>query len=345
MREILLDSPLENGSFLPDFVESEKKNLISTIESDRNDKRVYAIQRLLRTMCARDSFGIPRLGEIEDVAAITPEGLTEHYREILRTSPMELLYVGSAAKEQVISTIRPLLDALERAPVTLPPQTVFTPGQVQDITETLDVAQGKLCMGFSTPVTNRCKELPAMQMFNVIFGGGMTSKLFQNVREKMSLCYSIDASYYGAKGILLVNAGIDFDKETVTRQEILKQLDACRKGEITEGEMTAARQALLSSLRSVPDSPGSIENFTSTPGIPRSSPVFKPRSLERTSRVKPGDFTFNLRWPPARPLRPVIPNNAYTPRIAAAAGTELAGVFFKGTITCHAYSTSHHFSP
>ena len=267
LREILLDSPLENGSFLPDFVESEKKNLISTIESDRNDKRVYAIQRLLRTMCARDSFGIPRLGEIEDVAAITPEGLTEHYREILRTSPMELLYVGSASQEQVISTIRPLLDALERAPMILPPQTAFAPGQGSDITETLDVAQGKLCMGFTTPVTNRCKELPAMQMFNVIFGGGMTSKLFQNVREKMSLCYSIDASYYGAKGILLVNAGIDFDKEAVTRQEILTQLEACRKGEITEGEMTAARQALLSSLRSVPDSPGSIENFVSTAAL------------------------------------------------------------------------------
>ncbi len=267
LREILLDSPLEKDHFLSDVVESEKKNLISTIESDRNDKRVYAIQRLLRTMCAGDSFGIPRLGEIEDVAATTPEGLTEHYREILRTSPVELLYVGSASQEQVISTIRPLLDALERAPVTLPPQTVFTPGQAQDITETLDVAQGKLCMGFSTPVTNRCKELPAMQMFNVIFGGGMTSKLFQNVREKMSLCYSIDASYYGAKGILLVNAGIDFDKEAVTRQEILKQLDACRRGEISEAEMTAARQALLSSLRSVPDSPGSIENFTSTAAL------------------------------------------------------------------------------
>ena len=73
-------------------------------------------------------------------------------------------------------------------------------------------------------------------------------------------------------------------------------------------------------------------NFTSTPGIPRPSPVFKPRSLGRTSWVKPRDFTSNLQWPPARPLRPVIPNNAYTPRIAAAAGTELAGVFFKGTV-------------
>ena len=267
LRELLPDSPLENGAFLPDFVESEKKNLISTIESDRNDKRVYAIQRLLRTMCAADSFGIPRLGEIGDVAAITPESLTAHYRQILRTSPMELLYVGSAAQEQVIEALGPLLDALNREPVALPPQTAFVPGQGGDLTETMDVAQGKLCMGFTTPITNRCKALPAMQMFNVIFGGGMTSKLFQNVREKMSLCYSIDASYYGAKGILLVNAGIDFDKEAVTRQEILRQLDACRRGEIAEGEMTAAREALLSSLRSVPDSPGSIENFTSTAAL------------------------------------------------------------------------------
>ena len=267
LRELLLDSPLENGAFLSDFVESEKKNLISTIESDRNDKRVYATQRLLRTMCAGDSFGIPRLGEIEDVAAITPEGLTAHYREILRTSPMELLYVGSAPEEQVVSAIRPLLDSLAREPMPLSPQTAFVPGPGSDLTETLDVAQGKLCMGFTTPVTNRCAELPAMQMLNVIFGGGMTSKLFQNVREKMSLCYSIDASYYGAKGILLVNAGIDFDKETVTRQEILTQLEACRRGEISEAEMTAARQALLSSLRSVPDSPGSIENFVSTAAL------------------------------------------------------------------------------
>ena len=261
LRELLLDSPLKNGTFLPDFVESEKKNLISTIESDRNDKRVYATQRLLRTMCAGDSFGIPRLGEIEDVAVITPEGLTEHYRDALRTSPMELLYVGSAPEEQVVSAIRPLLDALEREPMTLPPQTAFTPGQGGDITETLDVAQGKLCMGFTTPITNRCAELPAMQMLNVIFGGGMTSKLFQNVREKQSLCYSVSSGYYAAKGVMTVYAGIDPDTERAAREEILGQLEACRAGEITPEELTAAREALASSLRAVHDSPGSIESY------------------------------------------------------------------------------------
>ena len=86
-------------------------------------------------------------------------------------------------------------------------------------------------------------------------------------------------------------------------------------------------------------------NFTSTPGIPRPSPVFEPRSPERTSRVKPGDFTFSLRRPPARPLRPVIPNNAHTPRITAAAGTELAGVFFEGTFNPRASCTHGRYSP
>ena len=195
LGELLLDSPTENGAFLPDFVESEKKNLISTIESDRNDKRLYAMQRLLKEMCAGDSFGLPRLGEPEDVAAITPEGLTVHYREILRTSPMELLYVGSAPQEQVLSALEPLLSTLDRAPAPLPPQTAFAPNSGSDITDTMDVAQGKLCMGFTTPVTNRCEDMPAMQMLNAILGAGMTSKLFLHIRERMSLCYSIDSAY------------------------------------------------------------------------------------------------------------------------------------------------------
>ena len=180
---------------------------------------------------------------------------------------MELLYVGSASEERVISAVNPLLSALNRTPDSLPPQTGFTPGPGSDVTETMDVAQGKLCMGFCTPITNRCKEMPAMQMFNALFGGGMTSKLFQNVRERLSLCYSVDSAYYGAKGIVLVNAGIDFGKEETTREEILQQLQACRDGQISEAEMTAAREAILSSLRAVQDSPGAIESFYSTAAL------------------------------------------------------------------------------
>ena len=65
LEEILLDSPLENNVFLASFVESEKKNLIATIESELNDKRAYSMSRLLRLLCREDTFGIPRLGEKE----------------------------------------------------------------------------------------------------------------------------------------------------------------------------------------------------------------------------------------------------------------------------------------
>ena len=131
----------------------------------------------------------------------------------------------------------------------------------------MDVSLGKLCMGFVTPIINRGEDFAAMQLLNVIYGSGMTSKLFQNVREKMSLCYSIGSGYYGTKGIMVVSAGIDFDKEQLTREEVIRQLDICREGGITEQELKAAKEALLSSLRSTHDSPGAIEGYYSTAAL------------------------------------------------------------------------------
>ena len=65
LGQLLIEPVLENGVFRRDYVESEKKNLITTIESQRNNKRAYASAQLLRRMCEGDSFGIPRLGESE----------------------------------------------------------------------------------------------------------------------------------------------------------------------------------------------------------------------------------------------------------------------------------------
>ena len=95
----------------------------------------------------------------------------------------------------------------------------------------------------------------------------MLCKLFVNVREKMSLCYSIGSGYYGTKGILVVSAGIDFDKEQLTREEVLRQLTICREGGITEQELKAAKEALLSSLRSTHDAPSAIEGYYSTAAL------------------------------------------------------------------------------
>lgn len=261
LGELLLDSPTADGGFLPEFVKSEKKNQISAIESEMNDKRVYAMHRLFTIMCRNDSYGIPRMGTPEQVAAIDGKTLWTHYRGILRTSPVEIVYVGSASAERMAALLRPLWAKLDRAPVQPAPQTPFHTCPGTDEVEHMEVSQGKLCMGFITPITNRTEQFPAMQMLNVIFGGGMTSKLFQNVREKQSLCYSVGSVFYSTKGIMMVSAGIDFDKEQHVRQQVLEQLDACRRGEISDAEMNAAREALISSLRGTHDSPSAIEGY------------------------------------------------------------------------------------
>ena len=267
LQELLLSPVLENGVFREDFVESEKKNLIATIESQLNDKRAYCAAQLLKKMCRGDSFGIPRLGEVPEVKAITPEGLYRHYRKVLRESRVELCYVGDGTPETVAQLIRKIFRDMDRNYVNLPTQTPFLTQGGGEFTEQLDIAQGKLAMGFTSPVNLRTGDFAAMQVCNVIFGGGPISRLFMNVREKMSLCYDIGSSFHGSKGILTVNAGIDCDKEEFVRTEILRQLEAVRQGQITEEELKAAKEALISGLRGTHDAPGSIESYYSNAAL------------------------------------------------------------------------------
>ena len=261
----LLFCPLEEkGAFCPSFVESEKKNLIAAIEAQRNDKRQYAASQLITYMCKGDSFGVARLGEPEQVAEITPQALYAHYQKILRESPIEIFYVGAAAPEQVKLLMTQLFFGLHRKVNLALAQSDFRDAGGGSYEEHLDITQGKLSMGFVTPVTLRHELFVPMQILNTVFGSGMTSKLFMQIRERDALCYDIGSGYHGSKGILTVAAGIDFDKMEKVQQQVLDALDQCCQGQISDQELRAAKQALLSSLRTTHDSPGAIENYYAT---------------------------------------------------------------------------------
>jgi predicted Zn-dependent peptidase len=150
---------------------------------------------------------------------------------------------------------------LERSCITLPPQTPLNPAKPGDYTETMEVAQGKLAMGFVTPIAIRDEDFAAMQVCNAIFGGGMTNLLFMNIREKLSLCYDIGSAYHGSKGLVTVSAGIDPDKFDLVKAQVLTQLEALSSENFTEEIFQAAKQGLLSSLSGIHDSPGGIENY------------------------------------------------------------------------------------
>ena len=266
LSQLLWEPVTEGDGFDSRFVESEKQNLIWTIEAQRNDKRSYAQSQMLYHMCRNDSYGIPRLGNIEDVQAITPKSLYDHYRKVVAESPIHIFYVGAADAEKVADLLKTFLQPPGNV-MPLPQQTALNRAEYSEKEERLDVAQGKLCMGYATDITLRDPRYGAMQVCNTILGAGMTSKLFMQVREKMSLCYDIGSGFHGSKGILSVAAGIEFDKKDIVQTQIAHQLQLIRDGAVTDEELRSAKEALLSGLRATHDTPGAIEGYYASAAI------------------------------------------------------------------------------
>ncbi len=263
LTELLLDPALTDGHFCPEYVAIEQENLINTIESAINDKRVYANSRMLKAMCRDDAFGVDRLGTVEDVQAITPQSLYAHYRHILATSEVEIFYAGSQSQQTIAGLLTAALSSLPRGELTaLSYSPMDSHEGAQELEETMELTQSKLSMGFTTGITSRDPEYPALMVLNALYGGDMTSKLFMNVREKLSLCYYVGSVTSASKGIMIVSSGIDKENYRRTVDEILHQLELCRQGQITADELTAAKKAMTSSLLALQDSLGSMEDFS-----------------------------------------------------------------------------------
>lgn len=262
LGQVLYQPCLENDVLAADSVEGEKRNLINAIESSLNDKRTYAALRLRSLMCRGEAYAVPRLGCVEDVAAITPQQLTQHWKDVLSGSRVELFYAGRRAPQEVAEAFACVFAG--HAPVCA--AEVGTkphpkPTQLREVTEKLDVTQGKLVIGLHTGILGTDPDYPALTLLNAVLGSGMTSKLFVNVREKRSLCYYASSAVERYKGIMQISSGIEFDKYETAKNAIFHELDECRQGHITDAELQSARRGVISALRSALDVPARLDDY------------------------------------------------------------------------------------
>ena len=255
--DLLLDPVTKNGRFLSSYVNGEKANLIDAIRSIRDDKRDWADMRLIQEMCRGERYGIARLGTEERVQKLNNQSLFRYYRTLLSTARLELFYCGSAEAGRVEGA---LLRAFAALPRENPVEPVVcerraAPAEPRYLRERMDITQGKLAMGFRAA----SPDSPALILANLIFGGYSNSKLFLNVREKLSLCYYASSGYHRSKGLITVSSGIEFDQYQTAMDEILAQLRAVQDGAIEPWELAGARSLVVSSLRTRGDSPGRME--------------------------------------------------------------------------------------
>ena len=206
----------------------------------------------------RDNEAVKISESMEDLfEKITNQTLFRCYQELLSTAHLELFYCGSAERERVEEAISRAFAPLQRGRVVPPviAEKKNAPETPREITERMDVTQGRLSMGWRAS-TN---DAPAMMLANLIFGGYSNSKLFLNVREKLSLCYYASSAYHRSKGIVTVSSGIECRDVETAKREILAQLASVQRGEFEEWEVEGARACLIASLESRGDSAGRME--------------------------------------------------------------------------------------
>lgn len=253
--ETLTRPVLEDGYFRRKYVDAEKVTLQKRLESIINDKVRYAAERCIEEMCKGDPYRLHPLGNIEDIASITPEALYSHYRDWLANSPIDIYVVGNTTLREVEELVQQAF-VIPRVQVSSyrAVQSSKASAEVNTVVEKLDVNQGKLNMGLRTSVTYADELYPTALMYNGILGGYPHSKLFTNVREKESLAYYASSRYDGHKGILTIQSGIEQANMDKTVDIIRKQLASMEQGDISGTEMNQTKAMISNHLRELQDS-------------------------------------------------------------------------------------------
>ena len=261
LLKLIFEPNTLDGKFLTEDLNREKLKAIQHIKGEIASKRVYAKKRLIEEMYCDEAYGLPKCGTAEDVEAITEKSLYDAWENMLKHGFVRIQVVGSEIPDGLFESISEKFKTYNREDITdckfsSPTKSVETP---KTVTDYMDVSQGKLCMGFSADLQgNDDVTLPLMVMTD-IFGGGPYSKLFSNVREKMSLCYYCSASSVRQKGLVTVESGVETENCEKAEREILNQLECVKKGEFTDFEFTSSIKSITDSLNGYNDSQNSID--------------------------------------------------------------------------------------
>lgn len=261
---MIFEPSVENESFLDADVERERRLTLEKIAGIINDKRAYAISRIVAEMYKGEAFGELKTGSYEAVSKITGKDLFVAWQEVIKTAQIRIQVVGKKLPNGLFERLTEKLSGFTRKPIALIPSVPKTANkEVCRIEENMDVSQGKLVMGFCTDLVGNDKETAFLAVFADLFGGGPYSKLFKNVREKYSLCYYCAARPNRTKGYMLVDSGVEPANAERAEKEILNQLEDIKNGDVSPEDLAASIRSIKDSLICLNDSQSALDNWYS----------------------------------------------------------------------------------
>ena len=265
---LLLDAffkpDISPDGFGADAVEREKRLLIEKIDSEKDDKRIYALTRMTEEMCRDEFYGTDRLGDRDTISSLDGKELFRVWKDMLFSCPIQINITGNFDKTATEKLFADRFAPLERKEDNIKEiRTEFISEAYESkiVTEKQRVKQGKLVIGMRAGMTYEGDNFPALKIMTAIFGSGTFSKLFINVREKMSLCYYCSARLIDSKGIITVESGVETENAYKALDAIRNELDAVRNGDFSDEIIEQAKLSIIDAYKSFSDSVVYIDSW------------------------------------------------------------------------------------
>ncbi len=261
LMDLIFEPRVQNGEFFADDVEREKRKAREHILGEINDKRLYARKKLIAEMFEGTAYATSVYGTTELLDKVDGKCLYDAWKHMLSAAFVRVQLVGKTLPDGFFERVSEKFSKYSREVNTdyKSLTALKKREQVKRVTERLDVAQGKLVMGFSSEIWGN--DAYALTVATDIFGGGTYSGLFANVREKLSLCYYCSASANKNKGYIMVDSGVEFANAEIAKDEILNQLKLVQNGEFNASVLAASKKNILNSLNSSYDSLAALDSW------------------------------------------------------------------------------------
>lgn len=254
LADIVFNPLVEDGSFKKEYVESEKNTLRRIIEGKIDNKTRYALDRCIEEMFKNEPYGLYKYGFVEDLDKITAEDLYNYYKELIASCKIDVFASGinmdNLDQNEILANLN------ERTANYIPNKLITITKQInapKTVIEKMDVTQGKLMLGLDVLDVQEDQQFAA-SVYNIVLGGGANSKLFQNVREKASLAYTVASSYIKNRNNIFIRSGIEICNYEKALNLIKDQLELIKNGNFSEDEIESAKQLLYATLKGIKES-------------------------------------------------------------------------------------------
>ena len=260
LKEIIFNPDLNQKSFQTEKLDLSKYNSVVTIQSIKEDASNYSMIRALETYDKKSPISYRMSGYIEDLENIDEKNLYEAYKKMIDNDYVDIYVVGDYDDKEMMALIKKNFKITK---IKKRKEAYFLPYKkpiVRRLTskEKIENAQSKLAIICPYKKLSTYERDYPLVLANIIFGGGTESKLFKNVREKHSLCYSIHSTVSKLDNVMAITAGIDKSNYHKTVNLITKYLNDMKKGKFTAKDIATAKEFYQASLAEIDESAGRL---------------------------------------------------------------------------------------